>query len=85
MSDSPWLPLSPRQTGSLLKTLDAVLPDAPTEAERRLPIGPIVERMVVTLVRTLRTEEPDADETQKSSRKGARRRALRAGMMTGGP
>jgi hypothetical protein len=80
MSDTPVLPLSPSQAGELLQVLEAVRPpDAATNG----PVGPVVERLVVALVRILRAEDDDLGQTAKQTRKGARRRAVRGGFVTG--
>jgi hypothetical protein len=82
MSDAPWLPLSPSQTAGLLKTLEAAMPDGEGETIRGGTVGPVVERILVALVRTLRAEG-DGLESVEEERKSARKRARRAGFMTG--
>lgn len=83
MTDAPWLPLSSRQTAGLLKALEGVLPTAAADGSRAGAVGPLVERIVVTLVRTLRAEVAGLTAEADADRDGARRRARRGGFMTG--
>lgn len=83
MADTPWLPLSPKQTGVLFKALEAALPDNGAVGPS---VGPVIERVLVTLVQNLRAEGRGAnglptDEEEDSG--SARKRARRAGFMTG--
>lgn len=83
MADTPWLPLSPRQTAALFKSLDGALPAPDAAGGRDKAVGPVLERVVVALVRTLRAELDGLTEEQDEDRTSARKRARRAGFMTG--
>lgn len=77
MSDAPVLPLSPGQAQAVLKALQSALPEAGPDGSRDTAIGPVIERLLVTLIGELRAEG-EGDGPSRS-----RRRAIRGGFVTG--